>query len=102
MPEYVLLLVESPWDPASTTEQDFADTEASHRGFAVLVEEKGCRIVGGDAFDPRESRPVGAEPVSPWVTGYYRIECPDSEAALELARQCPTGGHVVVETVMQL
>ena len=112
---YVILIVEPEWDPATATQDDWAAAMAAHEAFAKAVAAAGARILDGDALMPSRTSTritpgsAGGEPVltdGPFpevkevVSGYYKLEVADRDQALALAAQCPTGGYVEVTPVM--
>jgi hypothetical protein len=112
---YIILIVEPEWDPATATQEDWAEAMAAHEAFGKAVAEAGARILDGDALMPsRTSTRIhpagnGGEPVltdGPFpevkeiVSGYYKLEVADRAQALELAAKCPTGGYVEVTPIM--
>jgi hypothetical protein len=113
--EYVVLIVEEPWNPATVTEQQWQVATRAHGAFAQAVEQAGAKILGGDALQPPSSgvriRPAvdGRAAVftdGPFadtkevVTGYYKLGVKDSTQARELAALCPSGGHLELYPVM--
>jgi hypothetical protein len=115
--EYIVLIVEEPWDPATVTEQQWQAAMRAHQGFAEAVEKAGAKILGGDALQPPSTAvritPAngGQSPVftdGPFadtkeiVTGYYKLATRDAQQARELAALCPTGGHLDVYPVMNV
>ncbi|MBU4213186.1 MAG: hypothetical protein KJ792_00855 [Actinobacteria bacterium] len=113
--QFIILIVEPEWDPATVTQEDWAAEMAAHEAFATAVAAAGARIVDGDALmPPRSSTRItpgrdGGGPVltdGPFpevkevVSGYYKLEVSGREQALALAARCPTGGYVEVTPVM--
>jgi len=115
--QFMILIVEPEWDPATATEEDWASAMAAHQAFSDAVAAVGARILDGDALMPPASStritPAtgGGDPVltdGPFpevkevVSGYYKIEVADRNQALELAAQCPTDGYVELTPVMPI
>jgi hypothetical protein len=113
--EYVAFIVESEWDPAALTEEQWTAVMLQHRAFAEAVEAAGARLLGGDALQPpstavRIDRAGPGDPavftdgpfgeVREVVTGYYKIGAKDADQARELAALIPTSGHVDLYPVM--
>lgn len=112
--EFVVLIVEEPWDPTKVSEQEWRAEMQRHQAFAEAVQKAGASILGGDALQ-RPSTAVritqngGGSPVftdGPFadtkevITGYYKLGVRDAAQARELAALCPTGGSVELWPVM--
>jgi hypothetical protein len=113
--EYVVFIVESEWDPAQVTEEQWTEVMGKHRAFAEAVEAAGAQLLGGDALQP-ESKAVRIDPgtngspavftdgpfgeVREVVSGYYKIGVKDAAQARELAALVPTTGHIELFPVM--
>jgi hypothetical protein len=116
--EYIVLIVEEPWDPTAVTEEQWQTAMRAHQGFAEAVEKAGAKILGGDALQPPSTavritpgNGNGTGPVftdGPFadtkeiVTGYYKIATSDANQARELAALCPSGGYVDLYPVMNV
>ena len=113
--EYIVLIVEEDWDPATVTEEQWTAAMRAHAAFAQAVEQAGAKILGGDALQPPSSavriRPAadGRPAVftdGPFadmkevVTGYYKLGVKDREQARELAALCPSSGSLELYPVM--
>jgi hypothetical protein len=113
--EYIVLIVEEPWDPTTVTEEQWGAATRAHQAFAQAVEQAGASILGGDALQPPASAvritPArnGGSPVytdGPFadtkevVTGYYKLGVRDAAQARELAALCPSGGSLELWPVM--
>jgi len=112
--EYIVLIVEEPWDPAAVSEERWRSAMQEHEAFADAVQKAGASILGGDALQPpstavRITRNGDGRPVftdGPFadtkevVTGYYKLGVRDVAQARELAALCPTGGSVELWPVM--
>jgi hypothetical protein len=113
--EYIVFIVESEWDPAQVSEQEWTDTMRAHRAFAEAVAASGAQLLGGDALQP-ESAAVRITPahdgkpavftdgpfgeIKEVVTGYYKLGVKDAAQARELAALVPTSGHIELFPVM--
>ena len=103
MPKYFIGIVESEQAYATAGEAEFGATMAAHRDFAEAVTTAGCTILSGEALQPtptatylRNTRTSEVRTVDNPLAevkevfgGYYLIESPDDETALELAKKCP-------------
>lgn len=115
--EYLILIVEKPWNPHEYADQDFETEMVRHRAFAEAVKAAGQRIVASDALDGPETAtridpatdaapavftdaPFGE--VKELVSGYYQITAESKEQALELAALCPTSGHLDVFPIFDM
>ena len=112
--EFVVLIVEEPWDPTAVTEEQWHAAMQGHQAFAEAVQKAGASILGGDALQPpstavRITSNGNGSPVftdGPFadtkevVTGYYKLGVRDAAQARELAALCPTGGSVELWPVM--
>jgi hypothetical protein len=113
--EFIILIVEEAWDPATVTEEQWKAAMQGHGAFAKAVEDAGAQILGGDALQP-PSTAVRIHPaangkpavftdgpfgeVKEVVSGFYKIGAKDAAQARELAALCPTGGWVELYPVM--
>ncbi len=113
--EYIILIVEETWDPATITEDRWQEAMREHAAFAEAVQRAGASILGGDALQPpsaavritpgEEGRPAvftdgPFADTKEIVTGFYKIAAADVAQARELAALCPTTGHVDLYPVM--
>jgi hypothetical protein len=113
--EYIVLIVEEPWDAATVTEEQWGAATRAHQAFAEAVQRAGASILGGDALQPPSTAvrivPArdGGSPVytdGPFadtkevVTGYYKLGVRDAAQARELAALCPSGGTLELWPVM--
>jgi hypothetical protein len=114
MAKYLLLIVEAEEAYASAGEAEMNETMQAHSSFAAEVVAAGATLLGGEALQPtptatylRKTRSDDVHPVdnpSPElkevVGGYYLIEAPDDDAALEVAKRCPAGyGYVELRPI---
>lgn len=115
--QYLILIVEKPWNPHETSQADFDAEWPKHRAFQQAVADAGQRITASDALEgpdaaaridpPRDGAPavVTDAPfgeVTELVSGYYQITAESREQALELAALCPTGGHLEVFPIFDM
>jgi hypothetical protein len=113
--EYIILITEDVWDPATLTEDQWTDAMHAHEAFAKAVTDAGAQILGGDALQPPSAAvritPAGeGKPAvftdGPFgetkevVSGFYKIGVADAAQARELAALCPTSGYVDLYPVM--
>jgi hypothetical protein len=114
--EFIVMIVEPDWDPASVSEEQWAESMKSHGAFAQAVADAGAQILGGDALQPSSAAvritpgPNGTAVFTdgPFtetkevVSGYYKIGARDAAQACELAALCPTTGWIELYPVLQL
>jgi hypothetical protein len=113
--EYIVLIVEEPWDPADVTEAQWTDAMNAHQAFAKAVADAGAQILGGDALQPPSTavRIVPAKDghaavftdgpfadTKEVISGFYKLGVKDAAQARELAALCPTGGTIELYPVM--
>ncbi len=110
---YMLSLI----DDETWHDSNQADWEAEmqlHTDFAAAVEAAGCQITGGAALERQSTATVvhrsdGQVRITdgPFaeakevIGGFYLIEAPNLDAALEVAKVCPSA-HVEVRPAMDL
>jgi len=114
MSKYLLLIVEAEEAYASAGEAVLNEVMEAHNAFATEVDGLGASLLGGEALQPtptatylRKTRTDDVHRVdnpSPElkevVGGYYLIEAPDDDVALEVAKRCPAGfGHVELRPI---
>ena len=110
MAQYLILIYGDEAAEAAMSAEQWQALMAEHDAFSKAVVEAGGSIVGGGALQPsttatsvRGTSAAGEGALltdGPFLTvkeqlgGYYQIEVPDIDVALELARLCPapTGG----------
>ncbi len=107
--QYLLLLYadESAWDSLSPTDQETA--VAAYNAYTEALTEAGA-LLGSNRLQPAGSATQvkvsdGKQQVldGPYVDskeqlgGYYLIEAPDLDAALDWAARCPGSHHGTVE-----
>jgi len=113
MPQYLLLLYDDPtgWAKLSSDERKWwMEKYGAYRerlqannawvGGQKLADEPG-RVVRGVGEDIRVTDGPYSE-TKEWLGGYFLIEVPNYNAALELARECPNllhGGTIEVREV---
>ncbi len=110
MAQYLFLLYGDETHDADMTPDQWAALLDQHDAFSKAIVDKGGSIVSGGALQPSSTATSvrGASSAGegglltdgPFLTvkeqlgGYYHVEVPDLDVALELARLCPspTGG----------
>ena len=110
MAQYLFLLYGDEARDAAMTQEQWAALLDQHDAFSTAILDKGGSIVSGGALQPSSTATSvrGASPAGegglltdgPFLTvkeqlgGYYHVEVPNLDVALELARLCPspTGG----------
>jgi hypothetical protein len=114
--EFIVLIVEPEWDPASVTEEQWAESMKAHGAFTQAVADAGAQILGGDALQPssaavriqagKDGTPVFTDgpfgETKEVVSGYYKISAKDAAQARELAALCPTSGWIELYPVLQI
>jgi hypothetical protein len=107
--QYLLLLhvEESGW--ARLTPAERAEGMASYARYNEALAKAGALVSAGRLAPSAGAlavRTIGGRPVTmdgPFaetkeqIGGYYLIEAPDQDAALDWARRCPAAGHGTVE-----
>lgn len=113
--KYMLTLYDNEdWWSTSTQEEIATELEA-HRAFAQYVHGQGMRILGGEALQASTTattlRPDGDDVLvtdGPYAElkehlgGFYIIEAPDLDGALDAARHCPLGSGIEVRPVWEI
>ena len=119
MAQYLILIFGDEAAYASMSPDAWTDLMQQHDAFGKAVSEKGGTIVAGEALQPSTtatsvrgastSGEGGLLTDGPFLTvkeqlgGYYQIDVPDLDVALELARLCPApGGGVELRPVMDV
>jgi hypothetical protein len=110
MAEYVILIYEDETNYIDPSPEVWQQAMEAHARFAGQVGEHGGKLLGGKALQPT---PVATSIRGDVVTdgpfaetkealgGYYLIEAPDLDRALEIAKLCPAPfGGVEVRPVM--
>jgi hypothetical protein len=111
MSQYLILIYEAEAPYETATPEVFAEIMQEHVDFAAAVEERGVKLVGGEALQPTGTATSvrgGSEVTDgPFVEtkealgGYYLIDAPDLDAALAVGKLCPARfGGVEVRPVM--
>ena len=107
--QYLLLIYTEEVDPATVpASEQMADMEA-YRAFTREATERGF-MRGGDALEPtttattvrvREGRTLISDgpfaETKEALGGYYLVDCPDLDTAIELAARIPGAAHGSVE-----
>jgi hypothetical protein len=117
MAQFMFLLYDDESWYDEVTPETFAEAMQLHGAFSAAVEAAGAKVLGGEALERSSTGttvhnatdgPDGAAATvtdGPFVEtkealgGFYLIEATDLDAAIELAKQCPSG-HVEVRPVM--
>ncbi|RZU32171.1 YciI family protein [Blastococcus saxobsidens] len=111
MAQYMILIYEDEAQYATATPEVLGEVMQAHTDFAAQVEERGAKLLGGEALQPTgtaTSLRGGSEVTDgPFVEtkealgGYYLVEAPDLDAALAVARMTPARfGGVEVRPVI--
>ena len=119
MAQYLFLLYGDEARYADMAPEAWSALLAEHDAFSKAVVEKGGTIVAGGALQPsstatsvRGTSPSGEGALltdGPFLTvkeqlgGYYHLDVPDLDVALELARLCPSPhGGLEIRPVMDM
>ena len=119
MAQYLFLLYGDEAVDAALSPEEWSDVFAQHDAFSKAVVERGGTIVSGGALLPsttatsvRGTSATGEGALltdGPFLTvkeqlgGYYHLELPDLDVALELARLCPApSGGVELRPLMDV
>lgn len=119
MAQYLILIYGDEAAEAAMSPEQWDALLAEHDAFSKAVVDLGGSIVAGGALQPSAAATsVRATSASgegalltdgPFLTvkeqlgGYYHVEVPDLDVALELARRCPvTEGGVELRPVMDM
>jgi hypothetical protein len=103
MPKYLLSIVETESAYAEAGKAELDAVMQAHQDFAVAVRKAGGTIESGEALQPvatatflRGTRTDAVSVVDnplpeakEVLGGYYLVDAPDEDVALELAKQCP-------------
>ncbi len=111
MAQYVILIYEDEAAYATASPEVMGEIMQEHNAFAAQVEQRGAKILGGEALQPTATATTvrGGSDVTdgPFVEtkealgGFYLIEAPDLDTALTVAKLCPSRfGGVEVRPVM--
>jgi hypothetical protein len=110
MSQYLILIYEDEAGYATASPEVFDEVMEAHNQFSAQVEERGAKLLGGEALQPTTTATsVRGSDVTdgPFVEtkealgGYYVIEAPDLDTALAVAKLCPARfGGVEVRPVM--
>ena len=114
MAQFMFLLYDDESWYDEVTPETFAEAMQLHGAFSAAVEAAGAKVLGGEALERTSTGTTvhnqsdgSAATITdgPFVEtkealgGFYLIEARDLDAAIELAKQCPSG-HVEVRPVM--
>ncbi len=117
MNEFLILIVEEEWDPATVTDADWEREAIAHRAFARAVRDAGGEVVNSNALQGaayttriRPDRAGGPAVFTdgPFteskevVSGYYIITARDLDQAKQLAALCPTAGYIELQPILDL
>ena len=107
--QFLLMIYADETAMASATPDDMAQMMNAHREFSRMVPELGGTILGGEALEDSPTASTVRDGVitdGPFLEskealgGYYLIDVPSREVALEIARHCPVSmGGVEVRGV---
>ncbi len=110
MAEYLILIYEDENGYANASADVFQQVMEAHTRFAQQVEQRGGKIVSGNALQPTSTATsIRGDVVTdgPFAEtkealgGYYLIEAPDLDHALDIAKLCPARfGGVEVRPIM--
>ena len=112
MAEYLILIYEDENAYATASPEVFQQVMAAHTRFAQQREEKGGKLLGGNALQPTPTATTIRGDIvtdGPFAEtkealgGYYLIEAHDLDHALDMAKLCPARfGGVEVRPIMDL
>ncbi len=112
MAEYMILICEDEQAYATAAPEVLQQVMEAHTRFWQQVEEKGGKVLGGNALQPTTTATTIRGDVvtdGPFAEtkealgGYYLIEARDLDHALDIAKLCPAPyGGVEVRPVMDL
>ena len=112
MAEYLILIYEDENGYANASPEVFQQVMEAHTRFAQQVDQKGGKIVSGNALQPTSTATsIRADVVTdgPFAEtkealgGYYLIQARDLDHALDIAKLCPARfGGVEVRPIMDL
>jgi hypothetical protein len=107
--QYLLLIYTEEVDPATVPAADQAAEMEAYRAFTREVTERGF-MRGGDALEPtatattvrvREGRTLISDgpfaETKEALGGYYLVDCPDLDTAIELAAKIPAAANGSIE-----
>jgi hypothetical protein len=110
MTQYLILIYERESGYAEAGPEVWQATGEAHMRFQKQVPEKGGTLLGGNALQPTATATTIRDDIvtdGPFTEtkealgGYYLIEAPDLDHALEIARLCPAAyGGVEVRPIM--
>ena len=114
--QYLLLIYTVEVDPATIPESDQQAQSEAYRAFSREVTERGF-MRGGDALEPtttattvrvRDGRTLISDgpfaETKEALGGYYLVDCPDLDTAIELAAKIPgaADGSIEIRPVWEL
>ena len=98
MAEYLILIYEDENAYATASPEVFQQVMEAHTRFAQQIEEKGGKLLGGNALQPTSTATTIRGDIvtdGPFAEtkealgGYYLIEAHDLDQALDIAKLCP-------------
>ena len=112
MAEYLILIYEDENGYANASPDVFQQVMEAHTRFAQQVDQKGGKIVSGNALQPTSTATsIRADVVTdgPFAEtkealgGYYLIQARDLDHALDISKLCPARfGGVEVRPIMDM
>jgi len=112
MAEYLILIYEDENGYANASPEVFQQVMEAHTRFAQQVDQKGGKIVSGNALQPTSTATsIRADVVTdgPFAEtkealgGYYLIQARDLDHALDISKLCPARfGGVEVRPIMDM
>ena len=111
MAKYAILIYEDERTYENATPEAWSAMMDAHAAFSAAVSTLGGTVVGGEALQPTATATSirgGATTDGPFsetkeaLGGFYLVDAPDLDHALEIAKRCPAaGGGVEVRPVME-
>ena len=112
MTQYAILIYEAESHYAGMTPEQGQQIMQAHGRFAQQIGEKGGKLLGGEALQPTgTATSIRGDVVTdgPFAEtkealgGFYLIDAPDLDHALDIAKLCPApSGGVEVRPVMDV
>lgn len=117
MPQYFLSIVENESAYQAEGAASFDEVMHAHRSFAEAVSAAGAKIISSEALQPIATatylRGTGSKEASvvdnplpeakEVVGGYYLVDAPDDETALQLAKLCPAAyGYIELRPIWDI
>ena len=107
--KYLLLLYDDPHATASMSDDERRAIVAEHMAFARMLRERGAHVYSDPVDDPATARTIRFEGSAPMVVdgpfleakealgGFYVIETPTIDEAIEVASHVPRSPGLVAE-----